>query len=246
MLDASSFHVLVMPVLWLVKGRASQTIGRNMMSSFARLCGSTTLVNRICVVPLSKHFSSVALLPAASSHVHLHPFQRHHANRTIPSPHHWRREGHHRNYSFLPPGSSGRHSTVSTALAAISVFLCSNHNDRGTIHWIKHDSNCIHYIDERQFIMAAQNSNLSTLKIFVKGGIDVNTRHPLGWNALHAAVVNGKMDAVKFLVENGADVNAKDEFSSALRVSAQRRVSSAQGTIKFISPCNAPPNVHPR
>ena len=96
------------------------------------------------------------------------------------------------------------------------------------------------HLDERQFIMAAQNGNMSTLKKFVKSGIDVNSRHPLGWNALHTAVVNGKLDAAKFLVENGADVNAKDEFSSALRIAAQMRWSSAQGTNQFISQFELP------
>ena len=77
--------------------------------------------------------------------------------------------------------------------------------------------------------MAAKSNSLSTLKKFVKRGIDVNTRHPLGWNALHTAVANGNLDAVKLLIQSGADVNAKDEFSSAPRVASQRRVSSIIG-----------------
>lgn len=67
------------------------------------------------------------------------------------------------------------------------------------------------------------------MKKLLKSGVDVNSRHPLGWSALHTAVVNTNWPVIEFLVENGIDINAKDEFSSALRVAAQERVSTTQG-----------------
>jgi ankyrin repeat protein len=84
--------------------------------------------------------------------------------------------------------------------------------------------------DEEEFIKAAKENSVRRLKKLLSGGVDVNCRHPLGWNALHSAVVNGSWDTIKLLVESGADVNAKDEFSSALRIAAQRGTDSSRGT----------------
>ena len=89
----------------------------------------------------------------------------------------------------------------------------------------------LHLDSEREFISSAKENNTKVLKKFLKSGIDLNCRHHYGWNALHAAVVNGSWDAVKLLVDNGADVNAKDEFSSAQRMAAQERVSNVIGLL---------------
>ena len=50
------------------------------------------------------------------------------------------------------------------------------------------------------------------MKKLLKSGVDINCRHPLGWSALHTAVVNTDWAVIEFLIENGADVNARDEF----------------------------------
>ena len=70
--------------------------------------------------------------------------------------------------------------------------------------------------------------------------MDINCRHPLGWTALHVAVVTRNMPVVRFLVEQGADVNSRDEFSSAGRVARQRRTSSDRG-IYLPLPPSLPP-----
>ena len=67
------------------------------------------------------------------------------------------------------------------------------------------------------------------MKRLLKSGVDINRRHPLGWTALHTAVVNANWPIVEFLVDNGVDVNSKDEFSSAPRMAAQERASSIRG-----------------
>lgn len=82
---------------------------------------------------------------------------------------------------------------------------------------------------EERFVIAAKGGDLQLLKKLLGNGIDVNCRHSLGWNALHAAVVNGNWDAVQLLIENGADVNAKDEFSSARRIASQEGINSIMG-----------------
>lgn len=67
------------------------------------------------------------------------------------------------------------------------------------------------------------------MKRLLKSGVDVNCRHPLGWTALHTAIVNANWPVVEFLVDNGVDINSKDEFSSAPRMAAQERAGSTQG-----------------
>ena len=73
------------------------------------------------------------------------------------------------------------------------------------------------------------------MKRLLKSGIDVNCRHPLGWTALHTAVINANWPVIEFLVDNGVDMNSKDEFSSAPRMAAQERASSTQGIIYMYS-----------
>ena len=83
-----------------------------------------------------------------------------------------------------------------------------------------------------KFTRAAREGDIQAMKKLLKSGVDVNCRHPLGWSALHTAVINTNWPVVEFLVENGTDMNSKDEFSSAPRVATQERVSSTQGTQK--------------
>ena len=80
-----------------------------------------------------------------------------------------------------------------------------------------------------KFTRAAREGNVQTMKRLLRSGIDVNCRHPLGWTALHTAVVNANWPVIEFLIENGVDINGKDEFSSAQRMAAQEKVSSTQG-----------------
>lgn len=94
---------------------------------------------------------------------------------------------------------------------------------------------CVLFLDEEEkFIVVAKENDLRTLKKLLGSGIDVNCRHRLGWNALHAAVVNAKWETIKFLVENGADINAKDEFSSALRIASHEGVDSSKGKLHCV------------
>lgn len=90
---------------------------------------------------------------------------------------------------------------------------------------------CTFNIDEeKQFLRAAKDNNVKVLNQLLKNGVDVNCRHPLGWNALHTAVINGHSDIIRLLIKKGADVNAKDEFSSAIRIASQEMVSSRKGS----------------
>ena len=80
-----------------------------------------------------------------------------------------------------------------------------------------------------KFTRAAREENIQTMKKLLKSGVDINCRHPLGWTALHTAVINTNWPVIEFLIKNGVDINSKDEFSSAPRMAAQERVNSTQG-----------------
>ncbi len=106
-------------------------------------------------------------------------------------------------------------------LAVVALLLCND----------KYEKN----ITERRFIKACKENDVKELKELLKKGVDVNGKHPLGWYALHAAVINGHLDVVRMLIEKGADINVKEEYSSATRVASQARVSSFKGRNEYIS-----------
>ncbi|KAJ8298180.1 hypothetical protein KUTeg_024711 [Tegillarca granosa] len=49
---------------------------------------------------------------------------------------------------------------------------------------------------------------------FIRDGFDVNTRHALGWTALHVAAIQGDEKAVSILIKAGADINAGDNYAN--------------------------------
>uniref|UniRef100_A0A1X7TKR5 Uncharacterized protein n=1 Tax=Amphimedon queenslandica TaxID=400682 RepID=A0A1X7TKR5_AMPQE len=98
-------------------------------------------------------------------------------------------------------------------VAAIGLAFCSN-NDR--------DNN-------EEFLLAAKNSNIASLKRGLSNGVDVNCRHQLGWTALHVSVINGNKKAVEWLIKvGGANVNTQDEYSSARRMARVLKASHHQ------------------
>lgn len=87
--------------------------------------------------------------------------------------------------------------------------------------------------DARRLTLAARDGDVKAMKKLLKSGVDVNSRHPLGWCALHTAVMNQNWPAIEFLVQSGAEVNVKDDFSSAPRVAMQERVNTHRGTLYY-------------
>ncbi|KAJ8949694.1 hypothetical protein NQ314_008157 [Rhamnusium bicolor] len=58
-------------------------------------------------------------------------------------------------------------------------------------------------------------------KRFIKDGIDVNKRHPLGWTSLMVATVNEQYEVTELLLQAGADPNAPDNYINANRTANQ-------------------------
>ncbi|XP_063988440.1 mitochondrial disaggregase [Diachasmimorpha longicaudata] len=83
-----------------------------------------------------------------------------------------------------------------------------------------------YFTKEKRFFRAAQYGNIPDLKKALSEGVDIDSRHPLGWTALQAAAINGKTEAVKFLINNGADVNAGDEFVNVYKTAIEKGLHS--------------------
>ncbi|KAL0279756.1 UNVERIFIED_CONTAM: hypothetical protein PYX00_001247 [Menopon gallinae] len=80
-------------------------------------------------------------------------------------------------------------------------------------------------LKEAKFLQAAQLGNLHEILSLLSDGIDVNTRHPLGWTALHVASVNGQLKVVEALLKAGADPDLGDNFSSAQKVATDNNIN---------------------
>ncbi|XP_076237465.1 mitochondrial disaggregase isoform X2 [Calliopsis andreniformis] len=81
---------------------------------------------------------------------------------------------------------------------------------------------------EKRFFQTVQHGNMSELVRLIKDGIDVNTRHPLGWTALHVAAINGRPEIIKLLLSKGADVNAGDEFINVYKTAIEKGIHSLE------------------
>ncbi|XP_015428991.1 PREDICTED: caseinolytic peptidase B protein homolog [Dufourea novaeangliae] len=79
---------------------------------------------------------------------------------------------------------------------------------------------------EKRYFKAAQYGNILELEKSLKEGVDVNTRHPLGWTALHVAAINKKLEVIKYLLKKGVDVNAGDEFVNVYKTAKDKGIHS--------------------
>ncbi|TGZ48126.1 mitochondrial disaggregase [Temnothorax longispinosus] len=82
------------------------------------------------------------------------------------------------------------------------------------------------HFKEKRLFRAVQYGNISELKRSIADGIDVNTRHPLGWTALQTAAINQREEIIKILLDNGADVNAGDNFVNVYRTAMEKGLHS--------------------
>ncbi|OXU21902.1 hypothetical protein TSAR_002413 [Trichomalopsis sarcophagae] len=85
---------------------------------------------------------------------------------------------------------------------------------------VEHPNNLL----ERRFFLAALYGNIPDLKKAIDSGLDVNTRHSLGWTALQTAAINGRVEALRYLIERGADINAGDNFVNVYKTAMEKRM----------------------
>ncbi|RLU24499.1 hypothetical protein DMN91_002588 [Ooceraea biroi] len=81
---------------------------------------------------------------------------------------------------------------------------------------------CAEQFKDKGFFHATQCGDIAALKRAIANGVDVNTRHPLGWTALHTAAINQMPEAIKVLLDNGVDINAGDNFTNVYRTAKEK------------------------
>ena len=59
--------------------------------------------------------------------------------------------------------------------------------------------------------------------------MDMNTRHPMGWTALHVASINSRLGVVKALLKAGADPDLGDDFINIQRTAIEKGLHSMNG-----------------
>lgn len=64
---------------------------------------------------------------------------------------------------------------------------------------------------KKEFLTAAQNNDLKTVKIYINKGYDINVTDSFKWSALMKAVASKNIAIVRFLLENNADLTIEDK-----------------------------------
>ncbi len=66
--------------------------------------------------------------------------------------------------------------------------------------------------DDGVFLEQAKEGDLAVVELFLKGGMDVETREGSGVTALMYAALNGHGEVAGLLIDKGAQVNAQDNL----------------------------------
>ena len=87
------------------------------------------------------------------------------------------------------------------------------------------------------FLEYAKEGDLAILELFLKGGMDVETRDRSGATALMHAASNGHVEATSLLIAEGAHVNAQDNLGR--RALDYATVHPESGTFKVLASAGA-------
>jgi len=87
------------------------------------------------------------------------------------------------------------------------------------------------------FLEQAKEGDLAVLELFLKGGMDVETRDRSGATALMQAASNGHVEATSLLIAEGAHVNAQDNLGR--RALDYATVHPESGTFKVLASAGA-------
>lgn len=118
-----------------------------------------------------------------------------------------------------------------TIFALITFILCgcglSADSARSQI-----ESKGIHY-DPDSFLKAVKDGRYDLVQLFVKAGIDINTKDPSGKDALMLAASKGDIEIVTFLLANGARLTTRsNEGYNALMFALES--PTGQSTSNFL------------
>ena len=87
------------------------------------------------------------------------------------------------------------------------------------------------------FLEQAKEGDLAVLELFLKGGMDVETRDRSGATALMHAASNGHVEATFLLITEGAPVNAQDNLGR--RALEYATVHPESGSFKVLASAGA-------
>ncbi|XP_015706148.1 caseinolytic peptidase B protein homolog [Coturnix japonica] len=82
--------------------------------------------------------------------------------------------------------------------------------------------------DKDALLEAARVNNIGEVNRLLQAGIDVNTRHRLGWTALMVAAISRNPSVVKVLLAANADPNLGDDFSSVYEMAKEKGLHSLE------------------
>ena len=91
--------------------------------------------------------------------------------------------------------------------------------------------------NDEAFLEQAKEGDLAVLELFLKGGMDLETRDRSGATALMYAASNGHVEATSLLIEEGAHVNAQDHLGR--RALDYATVHPESGTFKILASAGA-------
>ncbi len=78
----------------------------------------------------------------------------------------------------------------------------------------------------KNFLNAARDGQLKTIRRFIKDGININSQDESGESALHRAARNNRIRVVELLLLNSCNINIKDEQGDTPLLRAQLRGSA--------------------
>ena len=83
---------------------------------------------------------------------------------------------------------------------------------------------------QRTFLRSVRYGSARDVERYIKslGPEIVHGRHPLGWNALHVAAVNGRSQIVEMLLKAGADPNLPEEYTNIYHTAREKQMHSLE------------------
>jgi len=91
--------------------------------------------------------------------------------------------------------------------------------------------------NDEAFLGQAKEGDLAVLELFLKGGMDLETRDSSGATVLMYSALNGHVEATSLLLEEGAHVNAQDNLGR--RALDYATVHPESGTFKILASAGA-------
>ncbi len=91
--------------------------------------------------------------------------------------------------------------------------------------------------DDQAFLEQVKEGDLEVLVMFLKGGMELETRDPSGATALMYAALNGHVEVTSLLIEEGANVNAQDNLGR--RALDYATVHPESGAFKILASAGA-------